>query len=234
MRVLPDAGRQDKHRGDGQRPARRNGRGREASRLPFHGQGGLSDQRHGHLQGDDGACHRRERPRGGGAQRDGHLLHAVRERHVLARQRDPAVHRPDQDGQPDHDHEPRHDAVPHESRRGGGSCAVRVRACESGRPVHPEGGRVNDRRSGEGRPEAVRRHGNEYHRNTSRREALRDADDAGGAAAVGGHGALFPRVGGQPRPELRQVFRERAGADGGRRGLHVPQHDAAGRGGSRQ
>ena len=44
----------DRHR---QRAARGHRRGRRARRLPVHRQGGLPHQRHGHLQGHDGARH---------------------------------------------------------------------------------------------------------------------------------------------------------------------------------
>ena len=60
------------------------------------------------------------------------------------------------------------------------------------RSVHPEGGRVHHRRSGEGGAAAVWRHGHEHHRNAPRRKAVRDADDPRGAVAQRGHGPLFP------------------------------------------
>ena len=54
VRVLPDGGGAHQRAGHRER-ARGGDRGRrEARGLPEHRQGGVSDQRHGHLQGDDG------------------------------------------------------------------------------------------------------------------------------------------------------------------------------------
>ena len=59
-----------------------------------------------------------QRPRGGRARRHDHLLHPLRQRHVQPRQRDSAVHRPDQGRQPHHHHRPQHDPLPDEPGRG--------------------------------------------------------------------------------------------------------------------
>ena len=61
--------------------------------VPQHGQGGLSDQRHGHLQGHDGEGDGRQVAAIAG-ERHGDLRHAVRQRHGVARIGDPAVRRP--------------------------------------------------------------------------------------------------------------------------------------------
>ena len=55
-------------------------------------QGRLPQHRHGHLQGDDGARHLCQRPRGRRARRHDDLLHPLRQRHVQPRQRHSAVH----------------------------------------------------------------------------------------------------------------------------------------------
>ena len=85
LRVLPHGSRAHQCHGYGQRPPRRHRRRGEARGLPVHGQGGLPHQRHGHLQGHDGARDLRQRPRSGRARRHGHRLHALRQRHVLPR-----------------------------------------------------------------------------------------------------------------------------------------------------
>ena len=58
------------------------------------------------------------------AGRYGHLLHALRKRHVLARLRDSALYQPDPRRGPDHDHQSRDDPLFDEPGRGGRSCPV--------------------------------------------------------------------------------------------------------------
>ena len=95
--------------------------GVEARRLPVHRQGGLPHQRHGHLQGHDGACHHRQRPCGRAARRHGHLLHPLRQRHVLAAAAViPLFIEQIKCRQPHHHHRPQHDPLPDEPGRSGG------------------------------------------------------------------------------------------------------------------
>ena len=54
VRVLPAAGGEDQHPGQPQRHRGRLGRGGAQRCVPEHRQGGVSDQRHGHVQGADG------------------------------------------------------------------------------------------------------------------------------------------------------------------------------------
>ena len=61
--------------------------------LPVHGQSGIPHQRHGHIQGDDGESDRGEISHDAD---DENLLHPLRQRHVLARQRHSALDRSDQ------------------------------------------------------------------------------------------------------------------------------------------
>ena len=104
LRVLPHGGgphQRDRHR---QRAPRRDRRGRGQGRVPLHRQGGLPHQRHGQVEGHDGVGHLRQRPQR--RRQDHHLLHALRQRHVLARQRDPALHRPNPRRAPRDGHRP--------------------------------------------------------------------------------------------------------------------------------
>ncbi len=85
-------------------------------RVPVHRQGRIPHQRHGQVQGHDGVHHLRQRPQR--RRPHHHLLHALRQRHVLARQRHPAVHRPHPERGASHGHRPQHDPLPHEPGRG--------------------------------------------------------------------------------------------------------------------
>ena len=67
-------------------------RGREARRVPQHRQGGLSHQRDGYFQGDDGKGHGRDLAQSRG-HRHRHLRHALRQRDGLARFGHSAVRR---------------------------------------------------------------------------------------------------------------------------------------------
>ena len=97
-------------------------RRREADRAVDR-QGGLSDQRHGDVQGADG-----EADGGQGAVhqagRHDAVRHPLRQRDGLARLGDSAVHRADQGRQAADDHRSRNDPVPDVDRRRGRSRAV--------------------------------------------------------------------------------------------------------------
>ena len=92
---------------------------------------------------------------------------------------------------------------------------------ESG-SVHSESRRQHHRGSCQRRTAAFWGHGDQYHRHASRRKAVRDPDDPGGAASQRGYGTLFPRGSRQSRSELRQIFRAGQGRDGGGRKLYEP------------
>ena len=64
----------------------------QACCMPFYRQGSLSDQRNGNLQSNDGARDLRKRKDRCRARRHGHLLHKIRQCHVLQRLRHTAVH----------------------------------------------------------------------------------------------------------------------------------------------
>lgn len=84
LRIFPHGGGAHQRGGDGQCADRRYRSRGAAHRLPVHGQGGVSHQRHGHFQGADG-----EGDPGKGAKHPGgadhHLLHPVRQRDVQPR-----------------------------------------------------------------------------------------------------------------------------------------------------
>ena len=125
---------------------RRSQQRRRAGRLLSHRQGGLSDQRHGHVQGDDGKGDGRQVA---AARRHGdtrHLRHALRQRHGLARLGDPAVRRADQRAAAAHRHRPEDDALHDVARRRRRPRAVRLRARRQWRHLRAEGARRDDRR----------------------------------------------------------------------------------------
>ena len=89
VRVLPDRGGAHQRARRRER-AQRGDRGRRQARdRALDRQGGLPDQRHGHLQGDDGEARRRQVPRGGPEHR--HLLHPLRQRDGQPRLGHPAT-----------------------------------------------------------------------------------------------------------------------------------------------
>ena len=130
--------------------------GRGARGRAQHRQGGLSDQRHGHVQGDDGEGDGRQVAADAEPARP--VICATRYGNVMASRGSVIPLFVEQmQGRPAADHHrPEHDALPDVARGLGRPRALRLRARPAGRHLRAEGAGVDRRRPGAGAARAVR------------------------------------------------------------------------------
>ena len=138
LRVLPDGGGENQYHRLRQCDKRLRGKRREKGRVPVHGQGGLSHQRHGHDQGRYGEERHRPLP-ADAAGGPGAVPDPVRQRHGLPGFRYSAVLPADRRGQAPDRHQSRHDPVHDDPGGRSGPGPVCLRAWRTGGPVRAEG-----------------------------------------------------------------------------------------------
>ena len=111
MRVLPDGGHPHQCAGHGQRAGQRDRAWCEERGGSVHRQGGLSDQRDGHLQGPDGEGGDSQGTRARRGRSHDDLLHALRQRDGQPGLGDSPMGGADDGGQADNHNGSEHDPV---------------------------------------------------------------------------------------------------------------------------
>ena len=161
--------------------------------MPLHRQGSIPNQRNGHHQGNRGEDSRCQEPH---ERRHQDMLHPLRQRNVLPRQRHPPVDRPDPQRQPNNHHRAQHDTLHHVPGRSSGPGTICFRERQERRHPgtegpglhHPDTGRSCGRAfqaSGTQRP------GDPCDRHPSWREDVRDAADQGRGCKGNRHGQFL-------------------------------------------